>query len=41
MTTGWPQSSDSFCPTVRAEDVGRRCPAVNGTIMRTGFVGYA
>src|SRR5690349_18972578 len=40
MTTGCPHNSDSFCPNVRAR-MSVALPAVNGTMIFTGFVGHA
>src|SRR5437763_17125492 len=40
MTTGCPQYSESFCPNVRAR-MSVALPAVNGTMIFTGFVGHA
>ena len=39
ITTGWPQRSESFWPTVRAT-TSVAPPAGKGTISRTGFAGY-
>src|SRR6266576_1819708 len=40
MTTGCPQYSESFWPNVRAR-MSVALPAVNGTMILTGFVGHA
>src|SRR6266542_7068186 len=40
MTTGCPQYSDSLWPNVRAR-MSVALPAVNGTMILTGFVGHA
>src|ERR1700676_2492735 len=39
-TTGCPQRSDSFCPTVRAR-MSMPVPGVKGTMICTGLFGYA
>src|ERR1700724_678878 len=39
MTTGCPQRSDSFCPTVRAR-MSMPVPGVKGTMICTGLPGY-
>src|ERR1700688_391624 len=38
-TTGCPQRSDSFCPTVRAR-MSMPVPGVKGTMICTGLFGY-
>src|SRR5688572_13550911 len=38
--TVWPHISPSFCPTVRAR-MSVALPAVNGTMIFTGLVGYS
>src|SRR5207244_7001065 len=40
ITTGCPQYSESFWPNVRAR-MSVALPAVNGTMILTGFVGHA
>src|SRR4029079_7640287 len=40
MITGWPHSSESFCPNARAR-MSVALPAVKGTTSFTGFAGHA